>query len=88
MESFLEPLFKRKTTHSGGFSFGSAFGGGRGLNLLTSGKMPDLALRCRANNLRPKRKRLIIVFATVDGTMQGAEEASDRATRGDYATAE
>ena len=82
------PRNQKKTTHSGGFSFGSAFGGGRGLNLLTSGKTPDLALRCRANNLRPKRKRLIIVFATVDGTKQGAEEASDRATHGDYATAE
>ena len=43
---------------------------------------------CRANNLRPKRKQLSVVFATVDGTKQGvcrAEQAQARAD--DYATA-
>ena len=30
----------------------------------------------RANNLRPKEKRLIIVFLTVDTTKQGVGEAS------------
>ncbi len=40
----------------------------------------------RANNLQPKRKRLSIVFATVDTTKQGVGEASLRATINDYAT--
>jgi hypothetical protein len=42
---------------------------------------------CRANNLQPKKKRLSIVFSTVDGTKQGvcrAEQA--QATADDYAT--
>ena len=42
---------------------------------------------CRANNLQPSKKRLSIVFSTVDGTKQGvcrAEQA--QATADDYAT--
>ena len=53
----------------------------------TEGSTSALA-DCRANNLRPKRKQLSVVFATVDGTKQGvcrAEQAQARAD--DYATA-
>ena len=53
---------------------------------------PTSALsECRANNLRPKRKGLSILFATVDGTKQGVCRAEGKrigeATADDYATA-
>ena len=53
---------------------------------------PTSALaECRANNLQPKKKRLNIVFSTVDGTKQGVCRAeckrSVEATANDYATA-
>ena len=46
-------------------------------------------LEGRANNLQPKRKGLSILFATVDGTKQGADRAEQAQARDcDYATAE
>ena len=42
----------------------------------------------RANNLQPKKKRLSIVFSTVDGTKQGVDGAERAQARGyDYAIA-
>ena len=44
------------------------------------------SLRERANNLRPKDKRLIIVFSTVDTTKQGEGRAESAEAKGiDYA---
>ena len=48
---------------------------------------PSALCALRANNLRPKEKRLIIVFSTVDDTKQGVGRAEcTEAIGDDYAT--